>query len=244
MSQKAKINKRERDNKQIKVFFSFICFLTMAEFTSDELLDQLLNAIGADGVQEAKALLENEILTARILNVPFYWYMRLCECRSPKMLRVFLDSKVYTAFENVPVLTLFYGLYRTMGTPAAFKMLVDEPCIDINAICGDRTIFYHISYANCALQNTKVLLACERLKLETLTKKMDDGLTSMQHMHTTLEAETPDLLHAIGLTEAFVKDPVAVRGQLRCELGYPEYAAAELFATIVLVCDEYYEIKE
>ncbi len=37
----------------------------------------------------------------------------------------------------------------------------------------------------------------------------------------------------------FKNDPVGTRASLRQELGYPERDAGELFAIVVLLCDDY-----
>ncbi len=77
--------------------------------------------------------------------------------------------------------------------------------------------------------------------------RMQPSILCGPHYEETLLATTKHgKYHKVGrLLRDCSANPEKMKNQLKCELGiHPAYRAGELFATVVLLCDEYLELRE
>ncbi len=167
-------------------------------------------------------------------------FERACYVGLPGMVQLFLDCERPINYNSQPNAGIMNCLYVTLGQPRIFRMLADDPRIDVNVIPfqGQKQNCLHVVHNFFrSLETVKVLLACERFNPEGAVARDWEGRTPSELMG--------DQRKYAELVNAFIKDPLGVRHQLREELGgYPEFQAGELFAIVVLLCDEYLEIKK
>jgi len=118
-------------------------------------------------------------------------------------------------------------------------MLVDDDRIDPNyRKPGHYNILQYASLArNDRLSVYKILLACKRLDPTLADDECSAGTASAM-------LRKKDLFECADLVDAYARDPDSVRERLRHELGYTAGDAGELFATVVLLCDDYLKIKD
>jgi len=114
------------------------------------------------------------------------------------------------------------------------RLLADDPRIDINALDTAGQSPLHLVNS---VQSAKILLACDRYT--QLDGQDEQGRTPLQCTHNN------DVRHLIA---EYLRDPVATRKLLRAELGgYPEdtaASAAELFAAIIMLADNYLALNQ
>ncbi len=138
-------------------------------------------------------------------------------------IRIFLDHGRSIDY-NKPYVGFHILSFITSNTPRT-KMLLDDPRLKVGT---DGGLFRVARHSRDPLGTTKLLLAWERLSMESV-------LYDLEAVYTR---------EIYGLLEAYVEDPVSVRFRFREELGYTPGDAGELFATVVLLCDNYLQIKE
>jgi len=131
------------------------------------------------------------------------------------------------------------AVFHCLQYPEKLKMLADDERIDLNLMFGGgRNILHCSRERQYPLESYKILLACYRLDPALVPKRDNNGRDAKEVLVLYHNFECADLL------DAYAKDPRSVRLQLREELGYTPADAGELFATVVLLCDDYLKIKE
>lgn len=118
----------------------------------------------------------------------------------------------------------------------ALRLLMDDPRIDVNTLSKDGNTVLHIAAASArALDMVKIILASGRFTSAEAKNHKDQDTMSFGFPFV------PDKV--VALIKEYISDPANTREKLQIELGYPQYQAGELFAMVVLLCDEYLEIK-
>jgi ankyrin repeat protein len=166
-------------------------------------------------------------------------------CRSDRvdLIRYMLDFKERPTDYNratdsghVP-----FAITCALDREESAKMLLGDMRIDINKANEDgRTPLW---WASCRgrLHIIQLILASGR-HIDTL-KADADGYTAVGIAEWYSDA-LPHRSIIIALLNSFEKNPEETRFRLRVALGYPSESAAELFASIVFLSDEYLKIKE
>ncbi len=201
---------------------------------------KLHGAIRRVNYNEVKTLL-NDPEVVECTNDDLYPFQLACHMGYQTIVRLFLDCERPINY-NAHSATNIHSLYYALSHIAVFRMLVDDPRVDVNVNMDNGRNCLHLSSAmKRSLEITKILLACERFRFENAVAVDREGYTPSQ-IH---KRQNPNAEEVANLVDAFVKNPTGTRSQLRSELGgYPEFQAGELFAIVVLLCDDYLKIKE
>jgi len=154
-----------------------------------------------------------------------------CKYNKIEIVRLFLACKKPFDYNHQPQnkfsplqYAAFWGNHETL------RLLVDDPRIDVNVLTRGKLTT--LSLARDSPLCMKIILASDRFTQVHTPDK--DGETVLQRAIRFGKRGIVDII------EAYIKDPVATRKQLRKELGgYPEHNAGELFAIGVLLCDGY-----
>jgi len=198
-------------------------------------LHEAIERADYDGV---RALISDPEVNVGCIHNDFTPFAAACRAGNTPIIRLFLDCDRPIQY-NTPSRLRTDGLYLSIGRPGIFRMLVDDPRINVNMTWSEINWLHLVSSFSATRGNIKVLLACDRFKRENVQIRTHDGRILSQE-------DVRKMFHPDGdLINAFNEDPVGVRYQLREELGgYPEFQAGELFANVVLLCDDYLKIKE
>jgi len=167
-------------------------------------------------------------------------FQHACYVGDRQIVQLFLDCGRpidYNRTTNAGTSCLSFVISR----PKILRMLVEDPRFDVNAITTSKRNYLHtVCRIIGHIDATKILLACGRFKPENAVSRDDNQKTPSDYLRGL-----PLYLEGyVALIDAFIKDPVGIRYLLREELGgYPEFNAGELFAIVVLLCDDYLELK-
>ena len=127
----------------------------------------------------------------------------------------------------------------TCGRGAVVRHLVTDPRVEVNTPdSGDATPLWWAGYYNYT-DIVRILVASGRpleLELPGRTAKAAEKHTIFEVVSHITRANVEQLLLR------FVGDSMRVRHALRRQLGMMNLATAELFALIVMVCDDYAEV--
>jgi len=192
----------------------------------------LHSAVWDDDVLRVKELLldptvdVNDITNCDQSRTPFF---HACIISSAEMVKVFLECER----------TIDYNKKDTSGNAAlhcamskVLPLLIEDPRIDVNALdkYGWSVLVNYVLYAD--ITSVRRILASDRFtQVNTVS---EDGNTARVHAFHAGLKEHQDII------EAHIADPVASRTKLRNSFGdYPEHLAGELFAIVVLLCDDY-----
>jgi len=118
-------------------------------------------------------------------------------------------------------------------------MLVADPRIDLDATEYhlENNLLHFCAMAHLdGLEMAKIILASNRF--HRASSKCINRNTP-RHM-----AFLREHIECAELIRQFTEYPVKMRRQLQEELGYPARNAGELFATVVLLCDDYLKLKQ
>ena len=211
---------------------------------SEEKSARLRKAIFYENHAEIKSLLMDPEVDLEARFRGYTPFCLVCNWSDPSIVRMFLDCERHIDYNaKTTCRESLTAIEISAEDLQMFEMLVNDPRIDVNVGSKGRALLRHIGRYYHVLQKTKILLACERFDphftAEDCTIETVYQLSVNGPFHSV-----PAYREGVDLIKAYVQDPAAVREQLRRELGCPEYRAAELFATVVLACDGYYEIKD
>jgi len=164
--------------------------------------------------------------TDRVHRTPF---LKACHRGIPEVVRAFLDTERYVDFSRRPNR---YGNGDPLETATecylSLKMLLDDPRIKVTSSPLRAPCINQWRY----LGSAEVFLAHDRFDPSFLTENAWSDKARRSKNHRTAE-----------LFDNYIQDPAGTKAKLRMKL-YPEHAAGELFATVVLLCDNYLELKE
>jgi len=120
--------------------------------------------------------------------------------------------------------------YAAKYSPHLMRLLMDHERINVD-LCDYHG--YSVLYRACH-EAYKPIMAAKRFRIDKLEVRIIlGGLGSLRR---------PDLVE---MFEFVLSDPVTAVEQFREDLGYyPDKSAGELFAIVVLLCDEYLKLKE
>ncbi len=200
---------------------------------------ELHEAIRNRDYREVKALLADPGVDVECANGSFSPFQTACAEGGPEIVRLFLDCGRPVDYNRG---TFLHCLIISRDLEI-LKMLTGDPRVDVNmnfTVIRGRNLLHLIYALPSPLERTKILLACDTLRAENAIAKDVTGVTPLQCTRNYLSDK-----RAADLLDAFIRDPQAVRCRLREELGdYPEFLAGELFAAVVLLCDDYLKIKD
>ncbi len=206
---------------------------------SDTLFRDFIRAINSDETEKVRRMLQNPDLDANKIYGCGAPFTLACTRSGIETVRCFLDCGRDIDFDHEG--TLEWGLACAVKREhlSMVKMLVDDPRVNINHK-DDYEPYYNILHycvktKTDSLEMVKVVLASDRF--ECVTSVDEYGNTAEQLAFRWHRMECSEFIHE------FIRDPVSVRRQLQEELGYPARNAGELFATVVLLCDDYLKIK-
>jgi len=209
---------------------------------SDTLFEDFIRAINRDETEKVWRMLKNPDLDANKIygcDTPF---ALACTRAGIETVRCFLDCGRNIDFNHEGGEALGWGLACAVEREhlPMVKMLVDDPRVNINRR-DDYEPYYNILHycvratTDC-LEMAKVVLASDRF--EGVASIDTYGNTAEQLAFRRRKMVCSEFIHE------FIRDPVSVRRQLQEELGYPERNAGELFATVVLLCDDYLKLNK
>jgi len=140
--------------------------------------------------------------------------------------------------ETRPHLTPFY-LSCYNGRTEVVRLLLRDPRVDVNLAgksAGDaRTALWWASYHG-HLDIVRWWIASGRdLELGEPGDSLTDVLGAARDMRN---------VEVVGLLERYVEDPEETRFRVKLELGDREDLAAEVFALVVFLCDDFLRIKQ
>jgi ankyrin repeat protein len=126
------------------------------------------------------------------------------------------------------------------GKVEVVKVLLRDSRVDINVVDGDGcTPLWWASYHG-RVEIIKCVIALRGDELDLEKKREWIG-----GEHTAIEiAREENKTEVASLLERFVKDQAQTRHEIRVELGLVDKDAAELFAMMVFLCDDFMKIKE
>ncbi len=155
-------------------------------------------------------------------------FIHACSIGNEEIIKLFLYSK-RTIDYNCVNRQGNSGIHFASKRANIIPLLLEDSRIDVNALDheGDSVLGFACDAA------MKPILACPRL---IITPYHAEGLLGLAKRYQQQEF--------IEMFEIYLKDPAAAREQFAQELGHPQYAAGELFATVVLLCDEYLKLRE
>ncbi len=156
-------------------------------------------------------------------------FMRACRDSDAEKVRIFLESRREINYNHRDIMGRIV-LHRGMSGDPVFRMLLDDPRIDVNDV-SSRGASVLMSRLN-NIDRVKRILATGRFtQIHAVSERGNSALSLVVASGMNVTAD---------IIRAHIEDPVASTRRLREELGgYPEYLAGELFAIIVLLCDGY-----
>jgi len=158
----------------------------------------------------------------------------------PDVVKLFLECErpIDYNYQGKFGISAFLKVARANNNGEVMRLLLDDPRIDVNQLDMRGWSAMRMVCASTEINALKVklLLACERYAHAMTPCK--DGLNPLYFAKgERWVSPNPEI---IDLLQAHIKDPVTSRASLREELGgYPEHLAGELFAIVVLLCDDY-----
>jgi len=157
-----------------------------------------------------------------------------CELGRVDLIKPFLECKRYIDYNITDV----YGwgpLSRAFSDPESAKLLLDDSRVDAIFVNKFGSTVLHGNPHR--ILSVKVLMAHDRFDASLLLSKNRSKETPLEQARLRNEKVLAELY------QNYIDDPVGTKAQLRSELGYPCSLAGELFAIVVLLCDNYLELK-
>jgi ankyrin repeat protein len=156
----------------------------------------------------------------------------------PEVVRFLLDFKEREIYYNQKFFqwTAFMFACRD-GYKRVIELLLDDERIDIDHTSRSGEFGLWLACYAGHIDTVKLLLASRR---NIDTKKMNSHF----NLRPAEIAESRFHFGIASLLCVYERDPEGTRMQLRVELGYTERDAAELFATIVYLSDDYLQLKK
>ncbi len=198
---------------------------------------ELRNAFRMGMVERVKELLMdptvdlNDTTNNDNARTPFIY---ACICSNVEIANALLECKKsidYNKKDANGIPALHYA------TSEVLPLLLEDPRIDVNALDSRGvSILSENIYAGASITIVMRIFAAERF---TQVNAVDDeGFTALDKADNLGPPELEDMIRA------HIEDPVVSRTKLRNSFGdYPEHLAGELFAIVVLLCDDYLEMK-
>ncbi len=204
----------------------------MASF-SVEKTDALHWAIYNKDAKEVERALDDPEVDVNSLNRGTPAFVYACHVSHVETIKLFLVCKRDIEY-NATDVGGWTALRFALRNPAATQLLLDDPRVGVCCSYIENLSITLYDY----LDSVKVFMAHDRFDASILSKRMEfTGRTLAEesihkNRHTAAE-----------LYEAYANDPIGTKARLRSEQGYPCSLAGELFAIVVLLCDDYLKIE-
>jgi len=201
---------------------------------SVEKTDALYDAIGNEDTIKVRRLLGDPKVDVNSREYRLTPFLSACRGGVVRIIKLFLECDRVTDFNAVGEYKWGALIYVCANT-VAVRLLLDDPRIDMRCtdISGSTILHFHPHYTPAM----KVLMAHDRFDVSFFTLKDSGGRTPLESAkHRKYEALAK-------LFQDYLDDPIGTKAKLRTELGYSPYDAGELFAIVVLLCDNYLELK-
>ncbi len=193
----------------------------------------LMSAIDVNNLEEVRRLLKDPCIdiNCRCMSRGTTPFGFACERGNVEIVRLFLGCKRFTCHNPHRRVNTGFNAAMWMLRIDVIELLLRDSHLNVNAPYGSShltQLIYDNSWRVGWVKLLALALASDRLDPNTQVNERD----------------RIDFRAANALLAVYNADPIASKQKLREELGgYPEYQPGELFAIVVLLCDNYLEIK-
>jgi len=197
--------------------------------------EALYDAIRNEDTETVQRMLDDPKVDVNCSHYALTPFLSACNLQHVPIIKLFLESKRDIGYKAV-YREKCGALFLAFGNPMAVKLLLDDPRIDAcrGYLGNTRTTLLHSRYVY--VPGIEVFMAHDRFDPSILSMKNSAGATPCdfaKHIDPRMAK----------LYRDYSDDPVGTKAKLRAELGYSPYDAGELFAIVVLLCDNYLELK-
>jgi len=189
---------------------------------------QLKVEVYGNNIEGVRSLLDDAQVPDKDVQLAF---ASACVKGNSEIVKLFLECKRnidYNATDRNK-----WTVVHLPGSSDVLKMLLADPRINVDVFTEEGNSPLDLAVMAGKLEHVKHLLASTRYTA-TCNKNVSE------YMREKISEKAWAKIDRLLLD--FEENPVSVKERLRAEL-YPEYLAGELFAIVVLLCDDYLKFK-